>query len=202
MERFAAGRASGAKLFFVQTDKCVIIINPYRIGLGPGYQRSPQVSHRRASVKIMLLLNKVKIRAEREEEGECKSSKKAWKGRCSFTRVSTLNMGTLTGKRRELADMRERRNADKLCVTQTKWKGSKARNIGGRCKIFYNGADGRKNEIRIVLRRKLAESVVEVKRVSDRLMAMKLEIKGSILNIVSGYAPQVNKSMEEINDFW
>ena len=59
-----------------------------------------------------------------------------------------------------------------------------------------------KQRIGIVLRKKLAESVVEVKRVSDRLIAMKLEIKGSILNIVSAYALQVNNSMEEINDFW
>ena len=33
-------------------------------------------------------------------------------------------------------------------------------------------------------------------------MAMKLEVKGFILNIVSAYAPQVNNSMEEKNDFW
>ena len=56
--------------------------------------------------------------------------------------------------------------------------------------------------IEIVLREELAESVLEVKRVSDRLMAMKLEVNGSILNIVSSYAPQVNNSMEEKNDFW
>ena len=31
---------------------------------------------------------------------------------------------------------------------------------------------------------------------------MKLEIKGSILNIVNAYAPQVNNSMEEKIDFW
>ena len=37
---------------------------------------------------------------------------------------------------------------------------------------------------------------------SDRLMAMKLEVEGSILNIVSAYAPQVNNSMDEKNDFW
>ena len=53
-----------------------------------------------------------------------------------------------------------------------------------------------------MLREGLAESVLEVKRVSDRLMAMKLEVNGSILNIVSAYAPQVNYSMEEKNDFW
>ena len=35
----------------------------------------------------------------------------------------------------------------------------------------------------------MAESVLEVKRVSDRLMAMKLEVNGSILYIVSAYAP-------------
>ena len=33
-------------------------------------------------------------------------------------------------------------------------------------------------------------------------MAMKLEVKRSILNIVNMYAPQVNNSMEEKNDFW
>ena len=59
-----------------------------------------------------------------------------------------------------------------------------------------------KKGIRIVLREKLAESVLEVKRVSDRLMAMKLDVNGSILNIVSAYAPQVNNIMEEKNDFW
>ena len=77
-----------------------------------------------------------------------KKHRKAWKGRHSLTRVGTLNMGTLTGKRRKLADMMERRNVDKLCVPETKWKDSKARNIGGRCKIFYNEADGRKTKDR------------------------------------------------------
>ena len=44
--------------------------------------------------------------------------------------------------------------------------------------------------------------VLEVKRVSDRITPMKLEVKGSILNIVIAYAPQVNNSMEEKNYFW
>ena len=48
----------------------------------------------------------------------------------------------------------------------------------------------------------VAEIVLEVKRVSDRPMAVKLEVKGSILNIVSAYAPQVNSSMDKKNDFW
>ena len=108
----------------------------------------------------------------------------------------------MIGRQRELEDMMERRNEDILCLQETKWKGSKARDIGGRCKLFYNGADGRKNGIGIVVREELVESDPEVKRVSDRLIAIKLEVKGSILNIVNAYAPQVNNSMEEKNDFW
>ena len=52
------------------------------------------------------------------------------------------------------------------------------------------------------MKEELTESVLEVKRVSERLMAMNLEVKGSILNIVSAYAPQITNSMEEKNDFW
>ena len=78
----------------------------------------------------------------------------------------------------------------------------KARNIAGGYKLFYNRSDGRRNRIGIVVREELVESVLEVKIVSDRPMAMKLEIKGLILNIVSAYALQVSKSMEEKNDFW
>ena len=131
-----------------------------------------------------------------------KSQREVWKGRCSLIRVGTLNIGTITGRGRELADMMERRNVNILCLQETKQKGSKARNIGGGCKLFYNGADERKNGIRVVVRQELAESILEVKRVPDRLMTMKLEVKGSILNIVSAYAPQVNNSMEEKNHFW
>ena len=140
-------------------------------------------------------------KSRKKEENRVKKQREAWKGRRSLIRVNTLNIGTMTGKGRELADMKEQRNVDILCLQQTKWKESKARNIGGGCKIFYNGADGRKNGIGIVLREELAESVLEVKRVSDRLMVIKLKVKGSILNIVSAYAPQVNYSMEEKNDF-
>ena len=53
----------------------------------------------------------------------------------------------------------------------------------------------------MVMREELVKSVLEVKKVSDTLMAMKLEVKGSILKIVSAYTPQVGNSMEEKNDF-
>ena len=65
----------------------------------------------------------------------------------------------MTGRERELTDMMEQRNAGILCLQKTKWKGSKASNLGVGCKLIYNGGDGRKNGIGIVLREELAESV-------------------------------------------
>ena len=130
-----------------------------------------------------------------------KRQRKVWTGRRSLIRVGTLNIETMTGRERQLADMMEQRNVDILCQQDTKWKGSKARKIKGGCKLFYNGADGGKNGIWIVVREELVESVLEVKRVSDKLMAIKLEVKEPILNIASAYAPQVNNSMEEKKDF-
>ena len=41
--------------------------------------------------------------------------------------VAALNVGTMTGKRREVADLMERIGVDILCVQETRWKGGKAR---------------------------------------------------------------------------
>ena len=51
-----------------------------------------------------------------------KKQREAWKGKCSLIRVGTLNIGTMTGRGRELEDMMERRNVDILCLQETKWK--------------------------------------------------------------------------------
>ena len=56
-------------------------------------------------------------------------------------RFGTLHVGTITEKSRELPDMMERRKVDILCVQETRWKGSKARNTGGGYKLFYHGVD-------------------------------------------------------------
>ena len=37
-------------------------------------------------------------------------------------KVGTLNVGTMTGKGRELAEMMVKRKVDILCVQETKWK--------------------------------------------------------------------------------
>ncbi|KAK3547391.1 hypothetical protein QTP86_018892 [Hemibagrus guttatus] len=85
----------------------------------------------------------------------------------------------------------ERRKVDILCVQETRWKGSKARSIGAGFKLFYYGVDSKRNGVGVVVKEEFVRNVLEVKRVSDRVMSLKLEIEGVMLNVVSGYAPQV-----------
>ena len=117
-------------------------------------------------------------------------------------KIGSLNVGTMMGKGRELADMMERRKLDILCIQETKWKGSKARKLGGGCKLYYHGVDGRRSGVGIILNAKLTEKVVTVERVSDWVISMKLEIEGILLNIISAYAPQTGGEEEEKEDFW
>ncbi|KAK3567226.1 hypothetical protein QTP86_014866 [Hemibagrus guttatus] len=108
----------------------------------------------------------------------------------------------LPWKGRELADVMERRKVDILCVQETRWKGSKARSIGAGFKLFYYGVDSKRNGVGVVLKEEFVRNVLEVKRVSDRVMSLKLEIEGVMLNVVSGYAPQVGCELEEKERFW
>ncbi|KAK3541695.1 hypothetical protein QTP86_001109 [Hemibagrus guttatus] len=124
------------------------------------------------------------------------------KGKSVGLRIGTLNVGTMTGKGRELADMMERRKVDILCVQETRWKGSKARSIGAGFKLFYYGVDSKRNGVGVVLKEEFVRNVLEVKRVSNRVMSLKLEIEGVMLNVVSGYAPQVGCELEEKERFW
>ena len=46
-------------------------------------------------------------KSRKRGEMRVKKQREAWKGRCSLIRVGTLNIGTMTGRGRELADMME-----------------------------------------------------------------------------------------------
>ena len=139
----------------------------------------------------------------RRRGGKCVRTKKEKRSAKSIgLRVGTLNVGTMTGKGRELVDMMQRRKVDILCVQETRWKGSKARSLGAGFKLFYHGVDGKRNGVGVILKEEFVGNVLEVKRVSDRVMSLKLEIEGVMFNVVSGYAPQVGCELEEKETFW
>jgi exonuclease III len=100
----------------------------------------------------------------------------------------------MRGKSGEIAEMAARRRLDFCCVQESRWKGGSARIIGyddGWYKFFWVGCEEGVAGVGVLVTKKWIESVVEVRRVSERVMVLRLAIGKSLLNIVSVYAPQV-----------
>nr|XP_009789322.1 PREDICTED: craniofacial development protein 2-like [Nicotiana sylvestris] len=116
-------------------------------------------------------------------------------------RIGSWNIGTLTGKSIELVKILQKRRVNIACVQETRWVGSKARNVDG-YKLWYSGAVRGKNGMSILVDMELREYVVEVRRVNDRLMFIKLVIGECTLNVVSAYAPQAGLDVEVKRRFW
>ncbi|XP_019237909.1 PREDICTED: craniofacial development protein 2-like [Nicotiana attenuata] len=116
-------------------------------------------------------------------------------------RIGSWNIGTLSGKFLELAKILQKRRVNIACVQETRWVGSKARDADG-YKLWFSGVVKGKNGVGILVDRELRESVVEVRRVNDRLIAIKVVVGGSTLNVISAYAPQTGLDEEVKRCFW
>ncbi|XP_046972373.1 craniofacial development protein 2-like [Vanessa cardui] len=132
------------------------------------------------------------------QNGRVRRKKRARSVREVQLRYASWNVGTMSGRGRELADVFKRRRINAACLQETKWKGARVREIGEGSKLFYCGSDGKRNSVGIVLE----ECVVDVKRVNDRLIAIKLIVDDVTLNLVSVYAPQ-SGCVESVKEkFW
>ncbi|XP_047533422.1 uncharacterized protein LOC125068366 [Vanessa atalanta] len=134
--------------------------------------------------------------------GRVRRKKRARSVRELKLRCASWNVGTMSGRGRELADVLKRRRINAACLQETKWKGARAREIGEGYKLFYCGSDGKKNGVGIVLDSRLKECVVDIKRANDRLIAIKLIVDGMTLNLVSVYAPQSGCEESVKEKFW
>ncbi|XP_019264318.1 PREDICTED: uncharacterized protein LOC109241945 [Nicotiana attenuata] len=110
-------------------------------------------------------------------------------------RVGSWNIGTLIGKSIELAKILEKRKINITCVQETRWVGDKAQNVD-RFKLWYSGRVEGRNEVGILVDKDLRELVVEVRRVNDMLMTIKLVVGGFTLNIINVYEPQAGLDEE------
>ena len=103
----------------------------------------------------------------------------------SSSESGKLNVGSMTGRGRELAIIMERRNVGVVCVQETRWKGNTARELGGDCKLYCRGADERgRDGVGIVLSKELKHSLVSVSRTNDRVMSVKLGIGETVVNVI------------------
>jgi len=95
-------------------------------------------------------------------------------------RLASWNIGSLTGKLIESVKSLYRRRINIACVQETKWVGTKAREVDG-YKLWYSGSSMARNEVGILVDKELVDFVVEVRRKSDRIIAIKVVVWSKIL---------------------
>ena len=123
-------------------------------------------------------------------------------------RIATLNVGTLTGKSREIAAMMTQRGID-ILYAYRRQNGQEVKQEGKQetlaMGVSYTTQEGKnqKNGVAICLSNKWLENyVVTVTRTSDRIVSLKLLTRGKTYNIFSVYPPQQGCESEENDVFW
>src|SRR5664279_5463849 len=90
-------------------------------------------------------------------------------------RVGSVNVGTMRGRSGEIVKMMETRRLDFCCLQETRWKGGNARTIGS-CKFFWIGCEEGISGVGILVAEKWIEDVIEVKRINDILMVLRVRV--------------------------
>ena len=110
----------------------------------------------------------------------------------------------MSGRDGELADMADRRGLDFCCFQETKWRGEANKWLGEegkRYKFFWKGCKGGSAGVGVLVAEKWVENVIEVKKLSERILLVRVSIGVNILNVISGYAPQVGRPIVEKEEF-
>ncbi|XP_065315504.1 uncharacterized protein LOC135924376 [Gordionus sp. m RMFG-2023] len=120
-------------------------------------------------------------------------------------RVATWNVGSMTERAGEVVDVLHRRHIDVCCIQETRWKGNGTRMIGKtneKYKFFWQGGIDGKAGVGVLVAEKLVDKVVEVRRLDNQIMVIKMIFGRKLYNIISAYVPQVGRSEEEKDIFW
>ncbi|KAL5166906.1 Craniofacial development protein 2 [Glycine soja] len=118
-------------------------------------------------------------------------------------RFGTWNIGTLTGKSMEIVDVMVRRKINFMCLQETKWTGEKAKELDSSgFKLWYTGKIRSRNGVGIIVDKEWKKDVVDVRRVGDRIIVLKLVVGQDTFNVISGYAPQVGLAEHFKVKFW
>ena len=120
-------------------------------------------------------------------------------------RVASWNVGSMRRRGGELVEALDRRMVDICCVQEHRWRGESARMITGkdsRYKFYWVGNQAGNKGVGVLVKEKWVENVMNVTRINDRLMMLKLIFGRQIVTIVSTYAPQVGLDEATKDVFW
>ena len=89
---------------------------------------------------------------------------------------------------------------DFCCLQETRWRGEGTRKMGA-YKLFWMGCEKGIHGVGMLVADRWIEKVLDVKRVSERLMVVRVIVDRSVLNLISVYAPQAGWSREVKEEF-
>ncbi|KAH1219602.1 LINE-1 retrotransposable element ORF2 protein [Glycine max] len=103
----------------------------------------------------------------------------------------------------EIVDVMVRRKINFMCLQETKWTGEKAKELDSSgFKLWYTGKIKSRNGVGIIVDKEWKKDVVDVRRVGDRIIVLKLVVGQDTFNVISGYAPQVGLAEHFKVKFW
>jgi len=120
-------------------------------------------------------------------------------------KFATWNVGSMTGKEAAVTRALFRQGVDICCVQESRWPGCDDKmlgNSGARYKFFWQGCTDGNAGVGILVLEKWIDKVVDVRRLNERVMCIKVKLGECWLNCVFAYAPQDGKSPQEKNVFW
>ena len=86
-----------------------------------------------------------------------------------------------------------KRKVDVCCIQEVRWKGQEARfvgTLGRRYKLWWSGNDAGFGRVGILVKEEISGNVVEVRRKSDRVMAIVLTLGREVMRVICAYGPQ------------
>ncbi len=119
--------------------------------------------------------------------------------------MCTINVGTMIGRSREVVEMLSRRKGAICCVQEVQYRGAGCRLVGNgedKFKLWWSGEEDRAGGVGILVEEQMVEDVIEVVRVSPRIMKVKIVLGQKVLHLFSVYAPQSGRPLEEKEQFW
>ena len=126
-------------------------------------------------------------------------------------RVGSWNVGSLKGRAGEVVETMQRREIDVCCIQEVRFSGKGARMIEGKegfYKLLWNNkmkvkdSESTYGGVGILVADKWKEKIVEVVRVTDRIMYLKLMVDAELVTFVSIYAPQSGLSIKCKEEFY
>ena len=108
-------------------------------------------------------------------------------------KIALWNIGTMRDRLSEISETITGRNIDLCCVQEIRWRGASARLITGKdfkYKFFLVGNNHGACGVGVLLAEKWVDKVYDIKKVSDRIILIKMQVKGAFLMVLHVYCPQ------------